>query len=170
MNICDFFNLTKRENQQGCDLTVRTYQVRSESLDEKTRSIEAVLTTEAPTLVLDMERWELFEEVLLMSGCRLPADGQMPLLDTHDRSTVQSQLGSVRELRTETDKLVGRKYYSSSPLSEHAWTLTKEKHLRDNSIGYRVTSAVIIEAGEQQEVGGKSYTAGPQRRFRVATA
>jgi len=170
MNICDFFNLTKRENQQGCDLTVRTYQVRSESLDEKTRSIEAVLTTEAPTLVLDMERWEFFDEVLLMSGCRLPADGQMPLLDTHDRSTVQSQLGSVRELRTETDKLVGRKYYSSSPLSEHAWTLTKEKHLRDNSIGYRVTSAVIIEAGEQQEVGGKSYTAGPQRRFRVATA
>jgi hypothetical protein len=169
MNICDFFNITKRENQQGCDLTVRTYQVRSESLDEKTRSIEAVLVTEATTRVFDMAMLEIFDEVLLMSGCRLPADNQMPLLDSHDRSTVQSQLGSVRELRIEGDKFVGRKYYSSSPLSEHAWTLTKEKHLRDNSIGYRVISAVIIEAGEQQNVNGKLYTAGSQYRVRVAT-
>ncbi len=154
---------------QRSELTTRTYQVRFDTLDEKTRSIEAVIATENPVLVIDWNRWEIIEEVLLMSGFRAPANGQVPLLDTHDRSTIQKQLGSTRQLHTEGDKLIGRNFFSSSPEAEHAWTLTKEGHLTDNSAGYRVINSVIIPRGEQATVEGRPFKASATRDLRIST-
>ncbi len=151
------------------ELTTRTYQVRMETLDEKARSIEAVIATENRVLVMDWGRWEIIEEILLMSGFRAPANGQVPLLDTHDRSTVQKQHGSTRNLRVEGDKLIGRNFFSSSKDTEHAWTLTKEGHLTDNSAGYRVINSVIIPKGEKANVGGKEYQASAARDLRITT-
>lgn len=152
------------------DLTTRTYALRADTLDEEKRSIGAVIATENPVLVMDWSRWEIIEEVLLMSGCRIPEGGQVPMLDTHDRSTVQKQYGSTRELRVEGTELVGRNYFSNSELKEarHAWDLTREGHLKDNSIGYRVSNGVRIEAGKTAEVQGKEFTASNERALRVA--
>ena len=58
------------------------------SLEEATRSVEVIASTEAPASVMDWERWEVVREVLLMSGCRIPASGQLVLLDTHSRESV----------------------------------------------------------------------------------
>ena len=53
---------TATAEQRVCrDLTVRSFEVRSESWDEATRSFEAVLATEAPVLVMDLDRWEPVE-------------------------------------------------------------------------------------------------------------
>jgi predicted RNA-binding Zn-ribbon protein involved in translation (DUF1610 family) len=150
------------------DLTTRTYQLRADTLEEETRSIGAVIATEKPVLVMDWSRWEVIEEVLLMAGCRIPADGQVPMLDTHDRTTVQKQYGSTRELRVEGTELVGRNFFSNSAEAEHAWQLTREKHLKDNSIGYRVNNGVRIEKGRTAEVQGKEFTASAERALRVA--
>ncbi|NIP26666.1 MAG: hypothetical protein GWN94_19845 [Phycisphaerae bacterium] len=150
------------------DLTTRTYQLRADTLDEDSRSIGAVIATENPVLVMDWSRFEVIEEVLIMSGCRIPEGGQVPMLDTHDRTTVRKQYGSTRELRVEGDKLLGRNFYSNSDEAEHAWQLTREKHLTDNSIGYRVTNGVRIEPGKTAEIEGREFKASANRALRVA--
>ena len=159
----------KFQGMQCRDLTTRTYQVRADTLDEKTRSIEAVIATETKILVLDWCRFEVIEEILLMKGCMLPKNRQIPMLDTHDRSTVQKVLGSTRELRVEGDKLIGRNTYSVSEPAEHPWILTKEGHLQDNSIGYRVINSVTIAKGEKAEVEGRPFKASAQRDLRITT-
>lgn len=151
-----------------CDLTTRTYRADLTSIDEKNRSIEAVIATEDRVRVIDWKRYEVIEEILRMDGLTLPAGDQVPLLDTHNRFSVQSQLGSTRQFRVDGDKLIARNFYSSSKDAEHAWTLCREGHLTDNSVGYRVgDNAVMIEPGKTGEVAGKTYTASPTMALRV---
>ena len=154
---------------QRRDLTTRTYSVRIDTVNEKERTVDAVIATEARVLVFDWNRWEIIEEILLMKGCRIPADGQIPMHDTHDRSTVQKQFGSTRNLRIEGDKLVGTNCFSTSKETEHAWTLTREKHLRDNSIGYKVYNPVMISAGEKAVVEGREFQASANYDLRIST-
>jgi len=151
------------------DLTVRTYTLRTETLDKETRSIEAVLATENRVLVFDMRRWEVVEEVLLMSGARFGE--QVVYIDTHDRTTIEKILGSTRQMRVEGDKLIGRNYYATTEEGERAFQLVGEGHLTDNSIGYRINghTAVVIDEGKTVEVAGRTFTASPTRPLRVVT-
>lgn len=151
------------------DLTTRTYSLDLKTLDEKTRSVEAVIATENRVKVIDWERYEVVEEILLMDGCELPESRQVPMLDTHDRSTVQKQIGSTRDLRIENGKLIGRNVYGSSPQCSHAWDLVREGHLKDNSIGYRVLNSVTIEPGKSATINNRQFTASPTMALRVVT-
>jgi len=155
--------------QHKRELVTRSYTVRIETLDEKNRSIEAILATEAQVEVFDWSRWEIITEVLLMSGCRLPANGQVPLQDSHDRTTVQKQLGSCRNIRIEGEQLVGRNFFSSSPVAEHPWTLVREGHLTDNSIGYKVYQSTTVEKGKSFQVMSKQFTAPVDRSLRIVS-
>jgi hypothetical protein len=157
------------DNQRiDCDLTTRTYRADLKTLDVENRSIECVIATESRVKVIDWARYEVIEEILRMDGLVLPA--QVPLLDTHNRYSVQTQFGSTRDFRIDGQKLLARNCYSSSPDVDHAWTLCREGHLTDNSIGYHVTNAVIIEAGKSADVGGRSYTAAPTMALRITLA
>ncbi|MDD5327424.1 MAG: Mu-like prophage major head subunit gpT family protein [Phycisphaerae bacterium] len=164
---------TKRSKIDGLiernELTTRAYHARTETLDKKTRSIESVIATENPVLVYDWGRGEIIEEILLMSGFRAPKNGQVPLIDTHDRSTVQKMLGSTRNFRVEADKLIGRDYFSKSIVAEHPWTLTEEGHLTDKSAGYKVVSHVMILKGEKTVVEGREFQASETRDLRIST-
>lgn len=149
------------------NLTVRTFEVRAESWRDNDRSFEVVLATEAPVLVMDMQRWEPVEEVLLMKGCKLPRNRQVPLLDSHDRSSVrEGQVGSIRELRVEGATLIGRCYISAT--EEGIATKVKEGHITDISAGYQARNSVVIEPGQTVEVEGRKFTAGT-RPLRVTT-
>ncbi len=152
---------------QSRDITTRSYSLKADSLNIKERSVEAVIATEDPVLVLDWNRFDVIEEILLMSGARLPTNGQVPMLDSHDRSSVQKQVGSTRNLRVEGDKLIGKNIFSQ--VAEHAWHLVREGHLKDNSIGYQVVNSVIIEAGKEAKVEGRIFRASPTRDLRVST-
>lgn len=156
-----------REQMRAAGLTVRGTLVEANSWDEATRSVDAVLATENPVRVIDWERWEIIEEVLLMRGVRPP--DQVPLLDTHDRSTIRSQYGSVRQVRVEGAELLGRPHFASDTDSANAATKVREGHVRDGSVGYRVLKYVDIEPGESAVVAGKPYKAGPDFRLRVTT-
>jgi len=159
---------TATEQRVCRDLTVRTWQVRADSWDDATRSFEAVLATEAPVLVMDLQRWEPVEEVLVARGCKLPKNRQVPLLDSHNRSSVrEGQVGSVRDIRIEKGQVAGRNFISAS--EPDIATKVKEGHVTDCSVGYRVLNAVTIEPGQTAEVGGQSYTASPTRALRVTT-
>ena len=127
------------------------------TLDEETRSVEVVLTTENPARVYDYERG-IINEVLLMSGAQIPESRKLVLLDTHSRYETANIIGSAREIRIEGDQMVGRAQYSSAPEAEGAWIKTKEGHLTDYSIGYRVDKATWIPEGQTSAIDGRTFT------------
>lgn len=140
------------------------------TLDEETRSVEVVAATESPVPVLDYDRWEVVPEVLLMSGCQLPASRKMPLLDSHSRYSTSSVIGSARELRTEGDQLLSRVHYSKAPEAEGPYMKMTEGHLTDYSVGYRYDKKdkVYIPDGETGIVDGRTFT-GPVNVIRKWT-
>lgn len=136
------------------------------SLDEASRSVEVIASTEAPAMVMDWERWEVVPEVLLMSGLNMPPSGQVPLLDSHSRDSAARVLGSFRGGQiTATElgpALVGRCCFSSVKEADDAFVKVKEGHVTDVSVGYEVNAYVWIEEGKAAVVEGESYT-GPMR-------
>lgn len=126
------------------------------SLDEKTRSVEVVLTTEEPARIYDWERG-VINEVLLMSGAQMPANNQLVLLDTHSRYETANIIGSARELRMEGPQMIGRAFYSTAPEAESPWIKTREGHLTDYSIGYRVDEAVWVPEGKSTIIEGRVF-------------
>jgi len=152
-------------------MTTRSIQVRgAQTFDQATNSVKAVVATELPARVWDWNRYEYINEILLISGVQLPASGQVPMLDTHDRYSVDKVLGSGREFAPEDTPdgtgLVGGLYFGQTERGQEAAGLVKDGHVTDVSAGYEVMASVWIEDGETATVEGKSYT-GP---LRVVTA
>jgi hypothetical protein len=129
------------------------------SLNEEDRSVEVLATTENPAAVYDWDRG-MVDEVLLMSGLKMPAGKQVPLLDTHSRYSTASVIGSFRQMAITKDGLVGRAYFSSVAEADGPYTKVAEGHLTDFSVGYRYATKdyTWIPEGETQKVQGKSYT------------
>ena len=96
----------KAPDLQTRDLTTRSLTIRSDTLDEDTRSVEAVLATEKVTTVFEWARLEMIDESLRMSGAQFGE--QVVMLETHSRWSLDTVLGSVRELKVEGGKLIGR--------------------------------------------------------------
>lgn len=124
------------------------------SMDAETRTVDVVLATEAPATVFDFERFDFVDEVLLMSGARFPA--QVPFLDAHNRYSVESQIGSLRNLRIEGAELLARAHFSSA--DETAFTKVREGHVTDVSVGYRVRKSVWVPEGQTAAVDGRTWT------------
>lgn len=157
------------------DLHYRTLSLRAgtdgapSTLDDDTRSVEVVGATEMPVDVFDFERWEVVPEVLLMSGCEMPGNRQVPLLDTHRRYGTGSVMGSYRDMAIENDQLVGRAHFSAAPEAEGPYTKLREGHLTDFSVGYRVVKSQWVPDGENAIIQGRSFD-GPVKvttRWRV---
>ena len=132
-----------------------------QTIREEDRSVEFVLSTEDPVEIYSYDHGYV-DEVLLSSGMEMPKNRQVPLLDTHDRSSVTKILGSVREIRTESladggSRTVGRVYFSRNNSAFEAWRLVKEGHLTDGSVGYEVRAADYIPAGERVTIQHKAY-------------
>jgi hypothetical protein len=126
------------------------------TLDEKTRSVEVVMTTEDPARIYDWERG-IINEVLLMSGAQMPANNQLVLLDTHSRYETANIIGSARDLRLDGPQMIGRAFYSTAPEAESPWIKTREGHLTDYSIGYRVDEAVWVPEGKSTIIEGRVF-------------
>lgn len=137
------------------------------TLDETTRSVEIIVATEAPVMVFDWERWEMVPEILLMSGCQMPASGQVPLLDTHMRYDTSTVIGSVRGLEVQGAEIIGRAYYSAAPEAEGPYLKMTEGHLTDYSAGYRYNKkdAIYVPDGQSAVIDGRTFT-GPAKVVR----
>ena len=162
---------SQRSNPIPKDLTTRTLALRLEkdgtpsTVDEKTRSVEVICSTENPVDIYDYDRWEIVPEILLMSGCQIPESRQIPLLNSHYRGDVSAVFGSCRDLKVEGKQLVGRAVYSEDEEADKAWRKTREGHLTDYSIGYRVLESYYIPEGQRQTIAGQTFD-GP---LKVAT-
>lgn len=159
-------DLWEEGRSSGKQLTVRNLSLRlrqdgtPESLDEDNRSVAIVAATEQPVTVLDMERMEIVDEVLLMSGAKFAQ--QVPLLDSHMRFDTQDVLGSAKEFSVNGSELQARAYFSSVQGGEDALTKVREGHLTDFSVGYSVEDSVFVEEGTTATVDGREFT-GPVR-------
>lgn len=135
---------------------VRTRADGPSSIDLENRSVEVVMTTETPVLVYDYDRGRI-NEVLLMSGAQIPESGQVVMLDAHSRYDTSYIIGSAREVRTEGAEMLGRAFFSTAPEAESPWIKTREGHLTDFSLGYRVEAAEWIPAGQERIIEGKRF-------------
>lgn len=103
------------------------------------RSIPIVLATEAPVPTFDFAKRDIVDEVIRIDEVDLPK--QVPLLDSHDRESVRSVLGSIRDLERKTINgtraIVGRAYFGSSEDSKRAFQNYADGHTTDFSVGAR---------------------------------
>lgn len=152
-------NMQKRSCSRAAPMRLRSAPA---SVDEATRSVEFVAATENPVIVYDWEMYESVSEVLLMSGVRLPSNGRVPLLDTHNRCGQGNVLGSFDSIRVQGTELIGRASFSSVPDAEEAYIKVKEGHLTDVSVGYAVIAYTNVEDGKTTTVAGRTFT-GPLR-------
>jgi len=167
----------QRRDAPDLDLMTRSFCVRAATVNEQERSVEAVISTEAPVEVYDWRTGQTLDEVLLIEGAQMPA--QMPMLSNHSRYSLDDVLGSIRQLRVQGQDIVGRLVFDrdgnpDGPIDQQgpatrAWNKVRGGHITDVSIGYRITEAVEIAPGQSAAVKGRSYTAG-KRTLRIAAA
>lgn len=125
--------------------------------DGKERSVEFIASTEDPARVFDWDRYDFVDEVLLMKGMRVPDNGQVPFLDSHNRGSVDDVLGSFREIKIEGNKAIGRAFFSQKDKAKEAFQDVRDGHITDVSVGYRVDDYEYINEGESREIDGRSY-------------
>lgn len=158
---------THRDAPVTRDLVARSLHLRADSIDEKARSVEAVLATESRALVFDFQRFDVIEEILLARGAELPT--QVPLLETHNRFSLDAVFGSVRELKIQGSQVTGRLFFAEGDERvDSAWNKVRQGHLTDVSAGYRAIEFVDIKPNTSARVAGTTYTAG-ERTLRITT-
>lgn len=132
------------------------------TLDESSRSVEIVITTDKPINEYDYRTDQVLPTVIVPEGVELPENRQVPLLDCHDRSSTVNQIGSIRDMRVEDNGLVGKAFYASDEKSDRVYTLVKEGHLTDYSIGASIREVEYLEEDETKDYFGRTYS-GPAK-------
>lgn len=159
-------NFMFRDKPQTREFVTRSFQVRADTVNEEERSIDAVLATENPVEVIDWRRYEVIEEVLRMDGVTIP--NHVPLLNNHNRYSLEHILGSVENVRVEGNQLIGTLVFvRDDETADKIWNKVKQGHIRNVSVGYKYPSKdsyVDISPGESATVGGKRYKAGDRIR------
>lgn len=149
----------RREQRAAAELqnlNFRSMRVRAKTMNEADRTVEAFITTETPVMEMDWERYEMVPRVLLTDGAQLPKSRQVPLLDSHNRWTTASQLGSIRQLAKEDGGVSGRLMFSAT--AEDEWTKVREGHVTDVSAGFEVLDETYVPAGESKRIRGRDFT------------
>lgn len=154
--------MPKNDNRQA----MRPLTVRAATLDENARTVDAVISTEGKVRVWDWDKGTI-DEVLMAGGFDMRGES-LPLLATHDQTSLRSLVGSVVNIRTEGTDTVGTLRLASVPPAEEAMTLIREGHLTDVSVGYIAREWVDIKPGETRTVEGREYTAG-DRTLRITS-
>ncbi len=120
-------------------------------------SVEIVIASNEPVERYDEDRDEMVKEILMMDGIEFRHDSkQLPIVDSHDRSTVRNVLGSVRDIAVEDGELVGRAVFADDKDSQIAFGKLKGGHLTDFSITATPKEIKKIPRGESIEVNGQT--------------
>lgn len=137
----------------SCDISTRAMTLTPGTVDEQTRSVEAVLSTENVAVVRNGKG--VVEEILRAQGAAF--GDQIPLIDGHNTSSSDNIRGSVRDIRVEGNRVVGRVVFAETDAGNRAWDLVRQGHLTDVSIGYRVNNWEDIPPNSARVVNGIEY-------------
>jgi hypothetical protein len=126
-------------DRSGEQLIYRRIVADREAINRETRSVPIVLATDAPVATYDFQRADVVNEVMKIEGVEMPK--QIPLLDSHERDSVRSVLGSIRDLRKDShnglNRIVGTAYFAADDASKRAFEMYADGHLEDFSVGAR---------------------------------
>ena len=154
-----------------------TVSLAPRSFNEDERTFEAVVATEYP-----FQRWGDAREILRCDAGAVDVKllRGAPLIDTHDRFSIDAILGVVEDAWISDRTIVARIRISASAKGKAAADHIREGTISKVSIGYRVLKAsevrnadgsfdVTVERWEPQEVSLVSVPADPNARIRSAT-
>ena len=83
-----------RPDKSGNESIYRQAKLARDDADREARSIPVILATENPVKTYDASRMEVVDEVLSIEGMDIPR--QLPLVDSHDDSSVRNVFFSLR--------------------------------------------------------------------------
>lgn len=126
---------------------------------------EVIVATEAAVFSTNLRTGEPVLDVLRMDGATFP--DRIPLLDTHDRKSIRSVVGSVTDLHVEGDKLVGR--LSVSDAEPVIQAKVREGHIRAVSVGSSPIETTRVLPGHEAVANGRSYRAPDNHTLHVNT-
>jgi hypothetical protein len=110
---------------------------------------DVVIATETPVRRYDEERGYVINEVLLMEGVILRTNQQqMPIVDSHDDSTVRNILGSIRGLQVVNGELHGQPIFASDPEAQLICQRMNEGHITDFSITALPLESLFVPHGQ----------------------
>ena len=135
--------------------------IRGEESNQDSPGLDWILTSEKPTTIFDWNRWDFVNEILLMDGMLVPAIGQVPFLDSHNRQSVDDVLGHVKDFSETTAGEYPAKAAIVHTASDDKSVRTRQKidegHITDGSVGYEVLKSVWIPEGEEAVVKGRRF-------------
>ncbi|MCP4112008.1 MAG: hypothetical protein GY749_41855 [Desulfobacteraceae bacterium] len=154
-------NLKEQETEQ---LLTRDTPLTPRSFNDASASVRVIAATEKPIFMTDPYLRIPVKMIILVNGVVLPPSGQIPLLDSHDPTTVSSILGSVRNFKQVGTALECEVFFAGTKAGKEAAQLVKEGHLTDFSVGFRwmLKDSLFIPAGKAEEIKGQT-TEGPAR-------
>ena len=127
------------------------------TFDAASQSVQVVAATENPVQVWDAEKNGTINEVLMVKGASLPVGGQVPLLDSHNRSSVKNVIGSARSFQVADSNLECRVFFSDTEEGKSVAINVRDGHLTDFSVGYRPIVYHYVNPGETKVIGGRSF-------------
>ena len=120
------------------------------------------LSTELPALVWDWERWDFVNEILIADGMMIPAAGQVPLLDSHNRNSARDVLGHVRDFTAVSvggyPGRSGQVHFAADNDSQIIKQKVADGHITDGSVGYQVTSSIWVPDNTEVSIDGRLFT------------
>jgi HK97 family phage prohead protease len=114
------------------------------SLDEKTRSVNAIISTGQPVArfygleVLEISQGSVDTSRVL--------SGQCPVLDSHQSNSIQHAIGRVTETWIKNGALWATLAFNSTPQGDLALGMVRRNEIGGCSIGYRVTEWEVRDA------------------------
>lgn len=117
---------------------------------EFTSPSRAVIATENPVQRFDEESNQVVAEVLLMDGVEFRGGrSQIPIVDSHDDTTVRNILGSIQRLAVDhtTGELYGVPVFASDEEAQTIRQRMDEGHITDFSITAQPLESVFIPSG-----------------------
>jgi hypothetical protein len=110
----------------------------------------------------DESRGMTVAEVLEMDGIEMRAgQTQIPIVDSHDESTVRNIFGSLRNLSISGDEFGGVPYFASDPDSQAAEAKLRDGHLTDFSITAIPREVLTTERGQKYTTPRGTVVDGP---------
>jgi len=94
----------------------------------------------------------------------------LPMLDSHNRWSVEQVLGHMSNIRTESGQtIVTCNFDKNDEESVKIFKKYRDGHARGLSVGYTVKKYIDISPGQSANISGRTFKASPTRKLRVAT-
>lgn len=123
---------------------------------------DVVVATETPVRRYDEDRGYVINEVLLMEGVVLrTGQQQLPIVDSHDDTTVRNILGSIRNLRVSGGELHGEPVFASDPDAQLIRQRMDEGHITDFSITALPLESLFVPNGQTYTTSRGAIIEGP---------